>query len=254
MPRTATAARPAFNGAVIYRGPSLIDPRVNIVCIVTGLRSASANAKTGDMLQTWIIRDDIKPGDAVQTRADGAICGGCPHRKQADGSRSCYVNVWQGPRAIFDGFLRGIYPTVTPDQLAELTRGRHVRLGSYGDPAAVPVEVWEAYTRHASGRTGYTHQWRSAKLRGVLAYCQASCDTAADFDAARALGAGTFRVKGAAEPALAGEVVCPASAEAGRVATCAECRMCDGTGRAVVINAHGAGAGKINRRALTVLA
>lgn len=35
-----------------------------------------------------------------------------------------------------------------------------VRIGSYGDPAAVPTRVWEELVKNARNFTGYTHQWR----------------------------------------------------------------------------------------------
>ena len=51
------------NGAIIYRGPSLLDGKP-IVVIAVGLNSSSKNRKTGNMLQTYILRDDIKIGRA----------------------------------------------------------------------------------------------------------------------------------------------------------------------------------------------
>ncbi len=236
------------NGAVIYRGPSRIDGSP-IVVIVTGLATKSANAKTGAMLQTWILRADMSPLDALKCGADAGICGGCMHRYKVDPatgkrSRSCYVNVGQAPTSAYRCLTSGKgYATLTLDELAEATRGKYVRLGSYGDPAAVPLAVWEAYTRHAAGRTGYTHQWRSARLRDVLQYCQASADSESDVAKAAKLGAGTFRVSAPNAPTLPNEVRCPASAEMGYVSNCAACRMCDGaSGRNVVIDAHGSGA------------
>lgn len=254
------------NGAVIYSGPSRIDG-APIVCIVTGLSGkASANVKTGAMLQTWILRSDVAPLDALKNGADASICGGCPHRRKAititkaNGqtvagfSRSCYVNVGQAPRSVWAAFAVGRYATLTLDQLAEATSGKLVRLGSYGDPAAVPLAVWEAYTRNAAGRTGYTHQWKSARLRDVLQYCQASADSESDLQKARALGAGTFRVAPKGSDALDGEIRCPASAEAGKVATCATCRMCDGaSARNIVIDAHGSGAVYVRPAASRIL-
>jgi hypothetical protein len=248
------------NSVVAYAGPSRIDGKP-IVVIVTGLSGKSANAKTGAMVQTWIIRSDIGPMDALRTGQDASICGGCPHRpKSYDGTtwtgRSCYVNVSQAPNAVYKAFQRGAYPVVSLDELAELTRGKMVRLGSYGDPAAVPLEVWQAYTRHAAGRTGYTHQWRSARLRDVTALCQASVDSPEQAEIATSLGLGYFRVAPVGSDALPGEIRCPASAEAGKLKTCAECRMCDGAkGLPVVIDAHGIGASYVSKRAaLPVLA
>ena len=34
-----------------------------------------------------------------------------------------------------------------------------IRLGSYGDPAAVPIEIWDNLCSVAANYTGYTHQW-----------------------------------------------------------------------------------------------
>jgi hypothetical protein len=48
------------NGIVIYRGPSILDGSP-IVVIATGLGSGSSNRKTGALVQTWILRDDVSP-------------------------------------------------------------------------------------------------------------------------------------------------------------------------------------------------
>lgn len=234
------------NGIIIYRGPSLIDG-APIVVVATGIARKSANGKTGDMVQTWILRDDMKPTEAVKTGADASICGGCLHRGNGiDGTgRTCYVTVFQGPLSVWNAAQRGSYATAADlDSLSILFAGREVRLGAYGDPAAVPLEVWDAVCANASGWTGYTHQWRSARLRGVTKYCQASCDTPRDLADARKLGLGTFRVRPINEASeghalFAGEMVCPASAEAGYATDCASCQACNGSGRNVAIFAHG---------------
>jgi hypothetical protein len=233
------------NGFVLYEGPSLIDG-APIVVIVVGLAKASTNSKTGGMVQSYILRQDVGPIDALRTGEDKSICGGCRHRPQwhdgeTYGQRSCYVNVSQGPNAVWKAYKRGAYPRVALSQVAPLTQGRNVRLGSYGDPAAVPLVYWQTLTLGAAGHTGYTHQWQSARLRGVTSLCQASVDTPEEAEKARELGLGYFRVRTAEQAALEGEVVCPASAEAGKVTTCADCRMCDGSGKAVTIIAHGIG-------------
>ena len=74
------------NGVVVYQGPSQIDG-APIVVIMTGLNGKSRNAKTGDLVATWILRADKKPTDAVQSGADSSICGACPHRGQIEGGR-----------------------------------------------------------------------------------------------------------------------------------------------------------------------
>lgn len=252
-------AAPRFNpnGVVLYRGPSAIDGKP-IIVIATGLKGKSANSKTGAMVQTWILAADVSPLEALRTGADVSICGGCIHRPTSfDGAtwkdRSCYVNVAQAPLNVWKTAGRGRYSETWN---SATFAGRYVRLGSYGDPAAVPVSVWATVLEEADGWTGYTHQARNPKLRGVLEWCQVSADSLGDAQAALAAGCGSFRVLAADEQPAAFETVCPASEEAGRKATCETCRMCSGrTGQAIAINAHGIGAASArpsNRRPLSL--
>ncbi len=241
------------NSAEIWRGASRIDG-APIMCIASGLKS-SANRKTGAMVQTYILRRDVDPMAALKTGADVSICGGCIHRPgRFTGSgysdRSCYVNVGQGPLSVWRAWERGNVPAVSLDIVPGLVAGRMVRLGTYGDPAAIPLDVWDAYTASSKGWTGYTHQARNRKLRDVLKYCQVSADTPDDAAAARRAGLGSFRVLRAGENPLDFETICPASEEAGRVATCETCGICRGVdGANVAIAAHGIGAPvKIDRR------
>jgi hypothetical protein len=233
------------NGAVIYEGPSLIDG-APIVAIVTGLSRASENEKTGDMLQTWILRADMSPLEAVNTRQDSSICGGCIHRGNGKNrKRSCYVQVGQAPRQVWETWQRGKYPSLDPDGLGI---GRAVRVGSYGDPAAVPVGVWQGLTRGATSRTGYTHAWRG-KLGTpeLMAICQASVDNGTELRQAQSKGYGTFRVLRTIDVLSDAEKRCPAELYPGRV-TCATCGLCDGArGANIAIPSHGAGAGNYER-------
>jgi hypothetical protein len=245
---------PKPNGYVIYHGPSLLDGET-IVAIATGLHSGSTNRKTGAMVQTYILRADRPPTEAVRDGTDASICGACPHRGDGSGKgRTCYVNVGQGPRAVWDAWQRGKYGRAggfgldgdhDPDiSLSSLGEGRVVRLGTYGDPAAVPAMVWRLLTGKAEAWTGYTHQWREARFGELRGYMMASCDSGADFQAAVDAGWRTFRVALPNQEArLRGEAICPASAEAGKKLTCEQCRACGGTARgrrgSIVIQAHG---------------
>ena len=251
--------RPRHNTVEVWRGPSRIEGSP-LVVLVTGLKG-STNSKTGNMCQSYILRSDMSPLQALRTGSDTAMCGGCVHKAKAyDGKtwqgRSCYVRVEQAPLGIYRAWKRGNVPRVTLPELSELTRGRMVRLGTYGDPASVPLKVWDAYTAHATMWTGYTHQAANKKLRDVLKYCQISADSEGDSIAARASGIGSFRVLAQRESALPFEMVCPASKEASKVATCATCKACSGLdGANVVINSHGIGSGHHSpskRRALTL--
>lgn len=239
-----------MNGAIIYRGPSELDG-APIVVIATGLAKSSRNGKTGNLIQTWIMRDDVSPADAIHTGDDSSICGACPHRGViVDGKnlkRTCYVTIWQAPLNIWKSYHRGIYPDMTGD-LDALGADRLIRLGAYGDPAAVPMHVWQRLLRNASGSTGYTHQWRTCDP-DLAEYCMASADTADERWLARAMGYRVFRVRSIDDPVQKGEVVCPASAEAGKRTNCAACKACGGhkaKARAdIVIAAHGSAA-KVN--------
>lgn len=234
-----------MNGAILYRGPSLLDGSP-IVAIVTGLRQSSGNAKTGDMLQTWILPDTgAYPVEHVRAGTDRSVCGTCPF---ASGN-GCYVQVGRAPHAVYGAYLRGVYPDATGDDYAliGIGAGSYVRLGAYGDPAAVPVDVWESLLTFADGHTGYTHQWRSPRVQAYRHLVQASCETAADITRAQSDGWGCFAVVPASlESTLpAGAIPCPASAEQGKRTTCADCRLCDGqSGHVVHIRPHGSGAAK----------
>jgi hypothetical protein len=229
-------------GYEVWRGASVIDG-APVVVIVT-LRSL--NRKTGAMLQSWILRQDMDPVAAVRSGDDAAICGACIHRGDpAEGrGRSCYVTVGQAPLSVFRAWRRGRYPVAT---LADVVAWHPVplRIGAYGDPGAVPAAVWSA----AAGvpRTGYTHQWRTRPdLRSL---CMASCDSVAEAAEAAAQGWRAFLVvpDDAAMPRfMPGEegarrvVPCPAVTHG---TTCAACRICDGASTRkphVAIAAHGA--------------
>lgn len=225
---------------ILWRGISLIDGKTPVVCIMTGVTgSKSSNRKTGAMVQTYIIRDDMSPVEAVKVREDVGICGGCVHRKQDNGRRTCYVNLGQGPLSVYKAFRRGKYPVVSLADAAKAVAGKFVRFGTYGDPAAVPAEVWQTLAAASIGRTGYTHQWRNGKFSALAPLMQASCETAEDVTRAHKLGfAGTFRVIPLGEELPTTALNCPASEERGKVVQCIDCRACDGS-TDVVIYAHG---------------
>ncbi|MGC3025851.1 hypothetical protein ACPUER_11975 [Burkholderia sp. DN3021] len=216
------------NGYIIYRGPSLLDRRPIVVVAIT----KSANSKTGNMVQTYIMRDDIKPTAALKTGDDASVCGDCKHRPINGGA--CYVTVFQGPLVVWKQVQKGAYPVATPEQVGAMVAGRMVRLGSYGDPMAVPADVWQALTAQASGMTGYTHQWRNKSIdvvqrNTVLSLTMASVDNASEAKQAKESNLRYFRIRTADEPVAKGEFMCPASEEAGMRKTCATCGACNGT-------------------------
>ena len=229
-------------GYVIYEGPSLFDGTPIVAIALLG----SSNRKTGNMVQTYILRTDMRPMEAVQTGADSAICGDCKHRPSTGGA--CYVVVPQGPSVVYKTMMAGKYPRATAQQVADMVAGRMVRLGTYGDPAMVPANVWETLVAKASGRTGYTHQWANEALplehrQAISRLCMASADNTAEAEQARAGGMRYFRIRLVSEPLQAREFVCPASEEAGKRALCTDCGACNGTtkstGASPVIIVHG---------------
>lgn len=244
------------NGYVLFEGPSALDGSP-IVVIATGLKNKSSNRKTGAMVQTYILRSDILPTEAVKTGADSSICGDCIHRGDGTGkARTCYVNVGQGAQVVYKAYKRGIYPNIADTGVGIYPADwlhfadKAIRFGTYGDPAAAPLKIWERLQLLASKTTGYTHQWRTipAQWAGVV---MASADNVEDVNAAHAKGYRTFRVTTGEDPVLVkGEVLCPASEEAGKKLDCDTCGACNGvaTGRkgSIYIPLHGGTAVRAN--------
>lgn len=251
LPRNAAkrVAKKKATGFVIYRGPSLIDGSpIAVIALVK-----SGNAKTGNMVQTYIIRADVDPREASRTGADFAICGNCPHRgeavpddpdaKQAK-RRSCYVLLGQGPLIVYRSMVAGKYVDVAGhDAIAEIGRGRMVRLGTYGDGAAVPDYIWTSLISDAAGHTAYTHQ-AGRDIDFDRSRYMVSADTLSAAQAAWAEGRRTFRVVSSVADIQAGrEILCPASKEAGARVQCHQCKLCggDSAAKSIAIPAHGSG-------------
>jgi len=251
------------NAYVIYDGPSQIDGQ-RIVAIANVAKSR--NTKTGSMLQTYILRPDINPLEANKTGEDFSICGNCPHRGEATNdparktakNRSCYVNLGQGVLITYKAYKAGKYPAITGhDAIASLGAGRMVRIGTYGDGAAVPSYIWESLISQAAGHTAYSHQsGENGAAYGDFdpnIYMQ-SADTESEALAAWRAGRRTFRVIDKIDAMIAGkEILCPASEEAGRKTQCIDCGLCGGNStkspKSIAIVAHGAGAGNFKRKA-----
>lgn len=248
---------PKPTGYVIYQGPSLLDGAPIAVVAVT----KSRNRKTANMLQTYIIRSDIDPISANRMGLDYSICGHCPHRGRADSNkadglapgRSCYVNIGQGPLNVYRTLCRNKYPRVQGHAaIAAIGRGRMVRIGTYGDGAAVPDWIWESLCSDAKGHTAYSHQRHIASAAFDAKRYMVSADTLEAAQSAWNAGARTFRiVRDAAELRPGREILCPASEEAGKRTTCERCGLCAGASiaaKSIAIVAHGAGAAHFGAR------
>jgi hypothetical protein len=222
------------------------------ICAVAVIsQSSRENTKTGAVVQTYILREDIDPRDASKSGADYSICGTCPLRGIATNdpdrsiarNRVCYVQLGQGPLNVFKALQRGVYPVVRGHAaIAAIGRGRVVRLGTYGDPAMVPSYIWESLIAETRGHTAYSHQANvpAANFRADL-YMR-SIDSLEEAYAAWDAGQRTFRViKSINEIVKSREILCPASKEAGHRVQCADCRLCGGTrvqAKSIAIPAH----------------
>ena len=242
---------------VIYKGPSMLDGAPIIVIAI----AKSNNGKTGAMLQTFIMREDVNPVDALKSNQDASVCGDCLARPANGGW--CYVRVEQSVAGVWKCYHKlpfkvttgarkgesskyaGYADALEPARITELGRGRTNRVGTYGDPAAVPMYVWDALNSEAAGWNGYTHQWKTCSP-DYAKYCMASIDKPCDTLSAEMLGYRCFVAVLPGETvtnASAKSVGCPAAKENGQRAQCDTCLGCGGNeGRGTthrVIEVHG---------------
>lgn len=222
------------NGRILWEGPSNYDG-VPIVVIATGFEDVSANDKTGGMIQTWILRQDVKPNEAFKDGLGASVCGNCTHAGW--NNATCYVLWYQAPLAVWNCYKRGNYAPIGNDW--HLFDDVSLRLGSAGDPAMVPSDLWIEPILRSKDHTGYTHQWRQEWAQPLRGLVQASCDGLQDFIEATALGWKTYLVTPEGTPDPAGTVHCAASHERGQKTNCVTCHLCDGNSANVVIHAHG---------------
>lgn len=251
----------------IYTGPSMIDGAPIVVLATLDSR----NVKTGALIQTFIMRSDIEPHLAVKTGQDSSVCGNCPRRIFNGGD--CYVLPHQAALSSWRAWEREGKPAADTLKaclaMEKAAKGHGLRMGSYGDPAAVPFYVWQILIDSLCPKTvtGYTHQWgndfahlaypeqHKAWMRDNL---MASCDNTSEAELARVQGWRFFLAvpKNVEIPARTVECLSDKMDK-----TCEECGICNGNqgrlGRAsVYIREHGAKSmGKARRSAaLAVMA
>jgi len=212
----------------------------------SGIITRTQNRKTGDMIQIWIMLEDVNPVAAVVSGLDAAtICTGCPF---ASGN-GCYVNAGQAPLGIWQSFKRGL-PTLTPKNYARIFGGRKVRFGAYGNPTLIPLAMVKAIAKVSAGWTGYFHNWREmtpAKRKAYNQFFMASTETESSLALAQALQMRVFHVS-PVQPA--NTVECLADS---RGLTCAQCQLCQGwakPAKSVWINPHGSRVVRANAAAL----
>tara|TARA_Y100000361_G_C11157560_1_gene345171 strand:+ start:487 stop:1281 length:795 start_codon:yes stop_codon:yes gene_type:complete len=225
------------NGYVIYEDTFR-------VVIATGFKTKSANIKTGNMIQIWILVKSENPVSAIKSGLDELVCGDCPLRGEI-----CYVNVGQAPLAIWRSWENGNYGYAgkfdgqgwVPDKamLRRLFQDRSTRFGAYGDPVWIPMSIVRIIAAASKNWTGYTHQWKNPLLQGYKTYFMASADTVELKEKAHDMGWRTFRVADIGEEPSFGEIVCPNTTHG---VQCEKCGLCQGAAKkskSIVITVHG---------------
>lgn len=206
----------------------------------------SGNRKTRNVVALWILCCE-DPRDAARLGHTRSICNRCPWQFCNGGG--CYVHVWEAPLSIWRARHHARPWNWEQIRMAMARRKVKVlRLGAYGDPAAVPVKVLRRLVTMARGEgfrvLGYTHSpQESPHLRGV---CMASCENAGTAIEWLRKGWRTFRTLTAAapEPWPGSEIVCP-SANGAHCDTCGLCQGANIGAPSIVIRPHGAGTRKI---------
>jgi hypothetical protein len=232
-------------GFILYEGDSLLTGEPIVVIATMGGNNPKTDNDFKSMVQTWIMLRDTPPHEAVKSGNDEGVCGNCIQRPSVGGA--CYVKTFQAPLSIWRAYKRGNYNNVIN---LESLRGAELRLGSYGDPSAVPFDIWRNLIDKVQPRlmTGYTHQMsHKAFDKRMAEVCMISADTPKVALKAHAQGFRTFRMTTDTEQLLPNEIICPNDTDGVK---CIDCGLCDGAGDKpnIAILAHGALAKRYNEK------
>ncbi len=211
------------NSYIAWEGDSLIDGSP-IVLILTGFVSPTSNRKTGSqMIQSWILQQEFAPTHAAKEGLDRGVCGDCKLKMSEVGS--CYVNLVANNK-MYLKYKAGNYQNLEAKEIEVLKRYRYpIRIGSYGDPTAVPLEVWEPIILASGKYTGYTHNWKKSNS-SWKEYLMASVHSISEAQEAQHLGWRTFRIIPDDAPLSENEILCR-NTEDDRI-QCETCLLCDG--------------------------
>ena len=210
----------------LWRGASRLngEPIVVLAACLRARTGDDANNKTGDMVQVYILPQSEDPTAATKSGKDVSVCGSCVHRPAAEsGMRDCYVNTSWAPRNLWLSWRSGAVPFAPVGVLD----GAPVRFGAWGDPAAVPLEVWAPLVEGSITYTGYTQEWPALDVT-VWGWLMASVIGEDEQLAARDQGWRTFRTAYDGDPdpgAMEGERECLATAKG---IPCVGCGGCGG--------------------------
>lgn len=221
---------------VVYRGPSMLDGHTKIrALLVPPASGKGGNQKIGKMNQLFIFVDGNEPPyEAQLSGRDAAVCGDCPLRPANGGG--CYV-VTAHIRGTHHAWLAS---RKKPVEAIPKVLHYPLRLGAYGDPAAVPQHILDALVEASEGRVVcYTHQWRRKDSQHLQEYCMASAENLDEAAEAHGKGWRTFRARPEGVKEASDEIDCPWKNDV----KCAKCMACGGrrtkTKKHVSIPAHG---------------
>lgn len=232
--KVKTVKKSAPKGYILYKGQSNIDGS-NIVAILT---LKTANVKTGQMAQLWILNSDLDPVSTSKAGLDVGVCGQCKLRQSLGGA--CYVNLGQAPLQVYKSYKKGIYSYLPLSDYSALN-GLKIRFGAYGDPFAIPSNILDKLSEVSLKNTSYTHQWKLGDDT-LKAVSMASVDNIEEQITATANGWRTFRVSKVENDTLElmdNEIICPNYTNG---ITCADCGLCGGANvkaKNIVIPVHG---------------
>lgn len=227
-------------GLIIYEGPSMLDKKHDIVCILT---IKSLNTKLGSMAQLWIIPKNINPHQAIVENKDNIVCGDCIHRHSQNGS--CYVLSFV-PSNIHKTYLAGKYKKININlkQYSNFLKQKqlNLRISAYGDLAAVPYGILNQLHALSKSYTAYTHSAHRIELSKLNFKPMISVESEEQVKYWNDKGYKTFRTKLPANKKLSNELVCPATIETRKnKVTCDNCLLC-GTNNSkhnIVLDVHG---------------
>ena len=211
-----------FNSAVIWEGKSPYNG-AEIMLLGGAVKDPSRNRKTGWMIQMYILVKNVPPVEAVRLELDASVCGNCSMRWNKGGG--CYVT----PLFMTPMWKKGLEaPRITPTELARLADKYNspIRQGAYGDPAFVPMYVWEELENAVSNKKGasYTHQWEWVSPE-YAKFSMASVENLKQKADAQALGYRTYRMVDNEAEIATDEVLCPNTSKG---VQCRECGLCGG--------------------------
>ena len=208
------------------------DLRVAIATVET------KNAKTGNMVQVWILSKEDEPNKLVKSGKDDVVCGNCPLRA----GNGCYVMTHQAPLSIYRSYLKGNYSS-NYSEFLEVVSNRKVRFGAYGDPYFIPLNILQEIASACKSYTGYTHQWNNKDFNNdYLTILMASVDNQRQI---RKLPteAKYFRIIQDLEEMQPNENMCDNLLYG---TSCSDCMKCSGLNESsIVVLAHGIKSKKI---------